>query len=149
MEQVTLYLGGERDYTKIEGGTGPLVYPAAHVYIYELLYRYTDQGRDIPFAQIIFGLLYLLTLAVVMACYRNAKVRSASIKSLNCLLTDQRYRRMSIRCSSCLSVCTLFLRLDCSTIALPFFSSFWPSTATKNDGGSQDRCSTLLDWASR
>lgn len=74
MEQVTQYLAGERDYTKIYGGTGPLVYPAAHVYIYQLLYRVTDQGRDIPFAQIIFGILYLLTLAVVMACYRNAKV---------------------------------------------------------------------------
>jgi alpha-1,3-mannosyltransferase len=74
MQQVTQYLAGERDYTQIYGGTGPLVYPAAHVYIYELLYRVTDQGTDIPFAQIIFGVLYLMTLAVVMACYRNAKV---------------------------------------------------------------------------
>jgi alpha-1,3-mannosyltransferase len=74
VEQVTQYLAGERDYTNIRGGTGPLVYPAAHVYIYELLYRVTDRGTDIPFAQIIFGVLYLMTLAVVMACYRNAKV---------------------------------------------------------------------------
>jgi alpha-1,3-mannosyltransferase len=74
VEQVTQYLAGERDYTNIRGGTGPLVYPAAHVYIYELLYRVTDRGTDIPFAQIIFGVLYLTTLAVVMACYRNAKV---------------------------------------------------------------------------
>lgn len=75
VEQVTQYLAGERDYTKIQGGTGPLVYPAAHVYIYQILYRFTDQGTNIPFAQIIFGVLYLMTLAVVMACYRNAKVR--------------------------------------------------------------------------
>ena len=74
VEQVTQYLAGERDYTKIQGGTGPLVYPAAHVYIYQVLYRFTDQGTNIPFAQIIFGVLYLMTLAVVMACYRNAKV---------------------------------------------------------------------------
>jgi alpha-1,3-mannosyltransferase len=74
MQQVTQYLAGERDYTQIYGGTGPLVYPAAHVYIYDLLYRVTDRGTDIPFAQIIFGVLYLMTLAVVMACYRNAKV---------------------------------------------------------------------------
>jgi alpha-1,3-mannosyltransferase len=74
MQQVTLYLGGERDYTKIQGGTGPLVYPAAHVYMYELLYRVTDQGTNILFAQMIFGVLYLVTLAIVMACYRNAKV---------------------------------------------------------------------------
>ena len=74
MQQVSQYLAGERDYTKIHGGTGPLVYPAAHVYIYEQLYRITDHGTNIPFAQIIFGVLYLMTLAVVMACYRNAKV---------------------------------------------------------------------------
>ena len=74
VQQVTQYLAGERDYTQIRGGTGPLVYPAAHVYIYEVLYRVTDRGTDIPFAQIIFGVLYLMTLAVVMACYRNAKV---------------------------------------------------------------------------
>jgi hypothetical protein len=75
VQQVTQYIAGERDYTKIYGGTGPLVYPAAHVYIYQMLYRFTDRGMDIPFAQIIFGILYLMTLAVVMACYRNAKVR--------------------------------------------------------------------------
>lgn len=74
MEQVAQYIAGERDYTKLYGGTGPLVYPAAHVYIYEILYKITDQGRDIPFAQIIFGTLYLVTLGVVMACYRKAKV---------------------------------------------------------------------------
>jgi alpha-1,3-mannosyltransferase len=74
MQQITQYIAGERDYTNIYGGTGPLVYPAAHVYIYDLLYRVTSQGTDIPFAQIIFGILYLATLAVVMACYRNAKV---------------------------------------------------------------------------
>lgn len=74
MQQVAQYIAGERDYTKIYGGTGPLVYPAAHVYIYEWLYNVTNQGRDIPLAQIIFGILYLLTLALAMACYRNAKV---------------------------------------------------------------------------
>lgn len=74
MEQVSQYIAGERDYTKLYGGTGPLVYPAAHVYIYEILYNVTDKGRDIPFAQIIFGILYLCTLGVAMSCYRNAKV---------------------------------------------------------------------------
>ncbi|KAI9852338.1 MAG: dolichyl-P-Man:Man(5)GlcNAc(2)-PP-dolichol alpha-1,3-mannosyltransferase [Thelocarpon superellum] len=73
MEQIELYLAGERHYQKIVGGTGPLVYPAAHVYIYRGLYALTDQGRDIVTGQIIFAGLYLATLALVMACYRLAK----------------------------------------------------------------------------
>ena len=74
MEQIEQYIAGERDYTKIKGGTGPLVYPAAHVYIYWVLYHVTDQGRNILLAQGIFGVLYLSTLAFVMSCYRKANV---------------------------------------------------------------------------
>jgi alpha-1,3-mannosyltransferase len=74
MQQVQQYVSGERDYTKIKGGTGPLVYPAAHVYMYTALYWITEQGKNILLAQIIFGVLYLVTLAVVMACYRQARV---------------------------------------------------------------------------
>jgi len=74
MEQVKQFIDGERDYTHIKGGTGPLVYPAAHVYIYWVLYHITDKGRNILNAQRIFAVLYLGTLAVVMACYRRAKV---------------------------------------------------------------------------
>ncbi|KAH6676705.1 glycosyltransferase family 58 protein [Halenospora varia] len=74
MEQIQQYVEGERDYTKIKGGTGPLVYPAAHVYIYLALYHITDKGRNILLAQRIFGVLYLATIATVMACYRRAKV---------------------------------------------------------------------------
>jgi alpha-1,3-mannosyltransferase len=74
MEQIEIYLKGERDYKNITGSTGPLVYPAAHVFIYRLLYHLTDHGRDIKRAQYIFGGIYLLALAVVMQCYRAAKV---------------------------------------------------------------------------
>jgi len=81
MQQVAQYVAGERNYSKIRGDTGPLVYPAAHVYIYRLLYDVTDQGTDIRFAQYLFGVLYLLTLALVMACYRQAKVCTTSIRS--------------------------------------------------------------------
>ncbi|KAL1955202.1 hypothetical protein VTO42DRAFT_8914 [Malbranchea cinnamomea] len=72
MQQVSLFLSGERDYTLIKGSTGPLVYPAAHVYIYSALFHATDEGRDIVAGQAIFAVLYLLTLALVMACYRSA-----------------------------------------------------------------------------
>ncbi|EKD21718.1 uncharacterized protein L3040_004940 [Drepanopeziza brunnea f. sp. 'multigermtubi'] len=73
MQQVELYIKGERDYTKITGSTGPLVYPAAHVYIYWLLYEFTGKGSNILRAQVLFGGLYLATLGVVMSCYRRAK----------------------------------------------------------------------------
>lgn len=74
MEQVQLFLDGERDYIKIEGGTGPLVYPAAHVWIYTALYYLTNHGKDILLAQQMFAGLYLVNLAVVMSCYWKAKV---------------------------------------------------------------------------
>lgn len=81
MQQIGIYLKGERDYKKIVGGTGPLVYPGAHVWIYKQLYRLTDQGRDIQRAQYIFALLYLLTLGIVIQCYRKAKVRHIPVVS--------------------------------------------------------------------
>lgn len=74
MEHIKLYIDGERDYTKISGDTGPLVYPAAHVIIYWLLYHVTEQGKNILNAQRLFAVLYLGTIALVMACYRGAKV---------------------------------------------------------------------------
>jgi alpha-1,3-mannosyltransferase len=74
MQQVSQFISGERDYTKIEGGTGPLVYPAAHVYTFTGLYHITDEGKNIFLAQEIFGVLYMATLAVVMLCYWKAKV---------------------------------------------------------------------------
>ncbi|PYI27029.1 Dol-P-Man:Man(5)GlcNAc(2)-PP-Dol alpha-1,3-mannosyltransferase [Aspergillus indologenus CBS 114.80] len=72
MQQIALYLAGERDYTLIKGSTGPLVYPAAHVYSYSFLYHLTDEGRDIFFGQVLFAALYLVTLVVVLACYRQS-----------------------------------------------------------------------------
>ncbi|KAH8808876.1 glycosyltransferase family 58 protein [Xylogone sp. PMI_703] len=74
MEQVEQYIQGERDYTQIKGGTGPLVYPAAHVYIYWMLYYATNRGTDILMAQRIFGVVYVVTVGIVMSCYRRAKV---------------------------------------------------------------------------
>jgi alpha-1,3-mannosyltransferase len=72
MQQIEIYLSGERDYAKIAGDTGPLVYPAAHVYIYRALYYLTDSGTNIFAAQCIFAGLYLATLWIVMQCYRAA-----------------------------------------------------------------------------
>ncbi|KAF2165917.1 glycosyltransferase family 58 protein [Zasmidium cellare ATCC 36951] len=74
MQQITIYIAGERDYAKISGDTGPLVYPAAHVYIYRALYYLTDSGTDIFTAQLIFIGLYVASLYFVMQTYRQAGV---------------------------------------------------------------------------
>ncbi|CAN6619409.1 dol-P-Man:Man(5)GlcNAc(2)-PP-Dol alpha-1,3-mannosyltransferase [Trichomonascus vanleenenianus] len=74
MEQINLIVQGERDYTQIYGGTGPLVYPAGHVFIFSILYDLTDQGADIAKAQWIFMGVYLVTLAVVFAVYVKARL---------------------------------------------------------------------------
>jgi len=74
MQQIAIFLKGERDYKNIAGSTGPLVYPGAHVWIYKQLYKWTDEGRDIALAQYIFAGVYLLTLGVVFQCYRKARV---------------------------------------------------------------------------
>lgn len=73
MQQVRLFIDGERDYTFIKGDTGPLVYPAIHLYIYTALYYLTNRGTNILVAQGIFHALYLVTLAFVLACYRRIK----------------------------------------------------------------------------
>ncbi|KAH8596126.1 glycosyltransferase family 58 protein [Bisporella sp. PMI_857] len=73
MQQTEQYINGERDYTLIKGDTGPLVYPAAHVYIYWVLYHVTEKGKNILNAQRLFAILYLGTLSLVMACYKRAK----------------------------------------------------------------------------
>lgn len=74
MQQISLYISGERDYANIIGSTGPLVYPAMHVYIYRFLFYLTSSGINIRLAQNLFAGLYLLTLWIVMQCYRRAGV---------------------------------------------------------------------------
>lgn len=72
MSQVRGYLGGERNYTKLGGDTGPLVYPAGFLYFYAVIQYLTD-GAVFP-AQIIFGGLYILNLGIVLTIYSRAKM---------------------------------------------------------------------------
>ncbi|KAF9069860.1 glycosyltransferase family 58 protein [Rhodocollybia butyracea] len=72
MLQVELYLKGERDYSKISGPTGPLVYPAGHVYVFRFLYDITDSGKHIRFAQHLYALLYTVSVALTCAIYGKA-----------------------------------------------------------------------------
>ncbi len=68
-----LCLQGERDYTKLQGQTGPLVYPAGFVYIFAFLHRITG-GGNIAAGQAVFAVIYLLTQAVVLWLYIKAQV---------------------------------------------------------------------------
>ncbi|TKA72007.1 hypothetical protein B0A49_04153 [Cryomyces minteri] len=112
MEQIEQYIGGERDYVKIRGGTGPLVYPAAHVHIYHALYSLTSQGRDIQLAQIIFALIYLTTLVVVMACYRQARVPPYVFPLL--VLSKRLHSIFVLRCfNDCFAVLSLWIAIYC------------------------------------
>jgi len=51
-----------------------LISCTAYVYIYNGLYRVTNEGTDILRAQCIFMVVYLAALSMAMNCYRMAKV---------------------------------------------------------------------------
>uniref|UniRef100_A0A0R0F131 dolichyl-P-Man:Man5GlcNAc2-PP-dolichol alpha-1,3-mannosyltransferase n=1 Tax=Glycine max TaxID=3847 RepID=A0A0R0F131_SOYBN len=72
MSQITGFLGGERDYRNLKGDTGPLVYPAGFLYIYSA-FKYLTGGQVYP-AQILFGVLYIVNLAIVLAIYVKTDV---------------------------------------------------------------------------
>lgn len=70
MEQIAMiYEEGNYNYLEIRGGTGPLVYPAGHVFIYRILNHFTNGMDDIEKGQQIFRYLYLVTLLVQYVCY--------------------------------------------------------------------------------
>lgn len=63
-KQVSGFLGGERDYSKLEGDTGPLVYPAGFLYIYSAIQFLT--GAQVYPAQV--TPLFLFFLIYVCVC---------------------------------------------------------------------------------
>ena len=71
MEEVEFVLDGERDYLRIRGGTGPLVYPAGFVYLFVALRVLTHQGTDIRRAQYLLAGMYLVTQAAVLRVYHH------------------------------------------------------------------------------
>ncbi|XP_032219343.1 dol-P-Man:Man(5)GlcNAc(2)-PP-Dol alpha-1,3-mannosyltransferase isoform X1 [Nematostella vectensis] len=73
MSEVEGFLNGTYDYTKLQGATGPLVYPAGFVYIFSGLYHLTSKGTNIRMAQYLFAALYLLTLISVFSIYNKTK----------------------------------------------------------------------------
>lgn len=112
MQQVAQYIKGERDYVKIYGDTGPLVYPAAHVYIYRFLYSITDDGQDIKLAQYIFIGVYLATLLLAIQCYRAAKVPPWVLPML--VLSKRLHSIFLLRLfNDCFAIFFLFLAIYC------------------------------------
>ena len=70
MQEVTTFWDdGELDYLKIRGDTGPLVYPAGFLYLFQLLKYFTTEGTDIYKAQLIFVAFYLFHTGIVLYLY--------------------------------------------------------------------------------
>lgn len=61
------------DYAQIEGPTGPLVYPAGHLYVFYLLKEFTDEGANIRAAQYMFVGIYLAQLMLVYKLYSHKR----------------------------------------------------------------------------
>lgn len=69
MQQIELVNAGALDYSLITGDTGPIVYPAGYVQIYQALYWLTNGGENLKIAQKAFGYLYALTIGLTCAVY--------------------------------------------------------------------------------
>ncbi|KIJ34658.1 glycosyltransferase family 58 protein [Sphaerobolus stellatus SS14] len=74
MYHIDLFTKGERNYALIVGPSGPLVYPAGHVWIHRFLSSITNSGLNLRLAQQIYGGLYLLSNVLTCAIYRRGGV---------------------------------------------------------------------------
>ena len=99
MDEVGGFLRGERDYTKLEGDTGPLVYPAGFVYLYAILKKHIlgcadddacADARDVRFAQYVFTVIYVAHLAVTLATYRGCRNQAVPPYALGLLVMSKR-----------------------------------------------------------
>lgn len=52
--------------------SAPSSYPAGHLYVHRVLYAITDHGNNLAAAQQVFGLLYIVSLALSCATYHQA-----------------------------------------------------------------------------
>lgn len=94
MSEVRGFASGERDYGKLEGATGPLVYPAGFVYLFDLLRRATGDGADVRLAQHIFAALLWVTQLLACAAYISA--RSVPPIGLAALFASRRVRSVFV-----------------------------------------------------
>uniref|UniRef100_A0AC34PW60 Dol-P-Man:Man(5)GlcNAc(2)-PP-Dol alpha-1,3-mannosyltransferase n=1 Tax=Panagrolaimus sp. JU765 TaxID=591449 RepID=A0AC34PW60_9BILA len=86
MQQVECFLNGERNYTRIEGDTGPVVYPAGHIWFYSLMHHLTEKGKLIVDGQHIFLIIYILNQLIVFETFRVSNRASPfTIVFMTCL----------------------------------------------------------------
>jgi alpha-1,3-mannosyltransferase len=82
VEQIEIIKSGELNYANIYGGTGPLVYPAGHVWIYKAMYWVTNGKGSISSGQELFGYLYLFSQALTFLIYANLNLQPWALYSL-------------------------------------------------------------------
>lgn len=66
------------DYSQIEGPTGPLVYPAGHLYVFYLFKELTEGGANIQNAQFIYLCIYIAQMFLVYKIYSHKRVHKVS-----------------------------------------------------------------------
>ncbi|CAJ0960382.1 unnamed protein product, partial [Mesorhabditis belari] len=94
MQQVECFVKKhELNYSKIEGDTGPIVYPGGHLIAYRMFYTLTNKGKDLRLGQYIFMFLYLVNLLSVFRLYWKSNKMPPFVL---CLLTLTGYRIHSI-----------------------------------------------------
>jgi alpha-1,3-mannosyltransferase len=72
IQQANLVFSGERDYSLIKGDSGPLVYPAGHVFIYALISLLLGDEGDVRTGQWLFAGIYLTSLVLVGLIYARS-----------------------------------------------------------------------------
>lgn len=70
MQQIQVVRDGELDYSLIRGDTGPVVYPAGFITVYQWIYDFTEQGTQLAAGQSLFSMVLTATtlLTVVVYC---------------------------------------------------------------------------------
>ncbi|KAK6458134.1 Dolichyl-phosphate-mannose-glycolipid alpha-mannosyltransferase [Scheffersomyces xylosifermentans] len=124
MQQIKLINEGEIDYNEIYGDTGPIVYPAGFVQIYQWIGSMTNGGERISTAQTIFS--SLLTFTTILALIATTMTPQMKPWPLYLFLASKRL----------MSIYVLRLFNDCFTTAsmvgvVVFLQqgSYWHSTS--------------------
>eukprot|EP01080_Neovahlkampfia_damariscottae_P011390 gene11390-4557_t len=121
MGQAKGFLNGNWNYGEIMGPTGPIVYPASHLYIYSILYQITNQGVNIRLAQYIFIIIYCLLLFIILQIYNKTifqKKQVGNFDILVILLTLILSKRIH-------SIFSLRLFNDCITMLFLYLSVYF------------------------